>query len=415
MEPFLRRSPCSDLDTDLLEMLREIAKMQMGHGLDYDSKILEKARESAERRFEEAQRRRDEASEELEAIEAELLMEAVEQLLESERSIEQILEDLEFNEERRRLEAEIEELGKESQKLTRADLDDTLSEFERRGLIDAKTPTIRLTSKGARILGQGFLSRILEGLSRRGVGPHRVEEVGHGPWFSSACRPYEPGDPYERISIEGSLLAALERGGSISDLRVDDLRVHEAVHHAEVHFGILVDQSGSMNRDGKIEAAVETALALSELMRIRFPEDRLRVFAFSEEVREVEPWELPDIAVPMKYTDIRAALRAFRLAVAHEAGNKQAHLITDSAPNFEDGEFIGFERAMAGVLAEARRYRMEGIVLNIVMLDEDPELREMAKAIARQNLGRVFFTNPGDLGKTMVEDYLASKRELLRL
>lgn len=171
MEPFLRRSPCSDLDTDLLEMLREIAKMQMGHGLDYDSKILEKARESAERRFEEAQRRRDEASEELEAIEAELLMEAVEQLLESERSIEQILEDLEFNEERRRLEAEIEELGKESQKLTRADLDDTLSEFERRGLIDAKTPTIRLTSKGARILGQGFLSRILEGLSRRGVGP----------------------------------------------------------------------------------------------------------------------------------------------------------------------------------------------------------------------------------------------------
>lgn len=196
---------------------------------------------------------------------------------------------------------------------------------------------------------------------------------------------------------------------------MDDLRVHEAVHHAEVHFGILVDQSGSMNRDGKIEAAVETALALSELMRIRFPEDRLRVFAFSEEVREVEPWELPDIAVPMKYTDIRAALRAFRLAVAHEAGNKQAHLITDSAPNFEDGEFIGFERAMAGVLAEARRYRMEGIVLNIVMLDEDPELREMAKAIARQNLGRVFFTNPGDLGKTMVEDYLASKRELLRL
>ena len=32
------------------------------------------------------------------------------------------------------------------------------------------------------------------------------------------------------------------------------------------------------------------------------------------------------------------------------------------------------------------------LVLNIVMLDEDPELREMAKAIAKQNLGRVFFT-----------------------
>jgi len=415
MEPFSKRSPCSDLDTDLLKVMREVAKMQMGHGLDYDSKILEKAREQAQKRFEEAQRRRAEASEELEKVEAELLMEAVEQLLESERSLEQILEDLEFNEEQRRLRAEIEALGKESQKLTRADLEAALGEFERRGLIDARAPTIKLTSRGSRVLGQGFLTRILESLRRRGVGPHRVEEVGHGPWFTSTYRPYEYGDSYERISIERSLLATLERGGGLSDLELSDFRVHEAMHHAEVHFGILVDQSGSMNRDGKIEAAVVTALALSELMRIRFPEDRLRVFAFSEEVREVAPWELPGIVVPMKYTDMRAALREFRLAVVHETGNKQAHLITDSAPNFEDGEFIGFERALVGVLMEARRYRMEDIVLNIVMLDEDPEFREMAKAIAKQNLGRVFFTRPGDLGETLVEDYLLSKRELLRL
>jgi len=160
---------------------------------------------------------------------------------------------------------------------------------------------------------------------------------------------------------------------------------------------------------------VETALALTELMRTQYPEDRLRVFAFSEEVREVEPWELPGIAVPMGYTDIRAALRSFRRAVAFEPGNRQAHLITDSAPNFEDGEYVGLERALAGVLSEARKYRADGIILNIMMLDEDPKLREMAKAIARQNLGRVFFTRPGNLGEALVEDYLELKREVLRL
>jgi len=415
MEAFSELSPCSDLDTDLLKVMREVAKMQMGHGLDYDSKILEKAREEAQKRFEEAQRRRAEASEELERAEAELLMEAMEQLLASERSLEQILEDIEFNEELRRLEAEIEALGKESQKLTRADLGEALSEYERKGLIDARTPTIKLTSKGSRVLGRGFLTRILESLRRRGVGPHRVEELGHGPWLSSTYRPYEYGDSYERINIERSLLAALERSRGLSDLELSDFKVYDSMHHTEVYFGILVDQSGSMNRDGKLEAAVETALALSELMRIRFPEDKLRVFTFSEEVKEVEPWELPSIAVPMKYTDIRAAMREFRLAAAHEAGNKQAHLITDSAPNFEDGEFVGFERALVGVLMEARRYRMEDIVLNIVMLDDDPELREMAKAMAKQNLGRVFFTRPSDLGETLVEDYLLSKRELIRL
>lgn len=415
MELLLKRNPCSDLQTDLLEMLREVMRMQIGHGLDYDSKILEKARENAQRRFEEAQRRKDEAEEELEEVEAELMMQAFEELLESDKSVEQILEEMEFNEERRRLESEIDKLGRESQKLSRGDVDEALSEFERRGFIDAQSPTVMLTSKGARFLGQGVLSRILENLARRGVGAHKTEEVGHGTWTSPSCRPYDHGDPYDRINIEKSFLSALERGGSLSGLQLTDLKVHESIHSTDVHFGIVVDQSGSMNRDGKIEAAVETALALSELIRMQFPEDKLRTFAFSEDVREVEPWELPKIVVPMKYTDIRAALREFRVLVAHETGNKQAHLITDSAPNFEDGEFVGFEAALANVLMEARRYRAEGIVLNIVMLDEDPELREMAKAIARQNLGRVFFTSPHNLGETLIEDYLQVKRELLHL
>ncbi len=64
---------------------------------------------------------------------------------------------------------------------------------------------------------------------------------------------------------------------------------------------------------------------------------------------------------------------------------------------------------------EARRYRTSGIVLNILMLDDDPRLRELAAAIARENLGRVFFTRPGSLGEALVEDYLTSKREFLRL
>jgi uncharacterized protein with von Willebrand factor type A (vWA) domain len=222
------------------------------------------------------------------------------------------------------------------------------------------------------------------------------------------------GDPYDRISIERSLLATLERGGRFGEVTLDDFQVYEAVYSTEVVFGILVDQSASMNRGGKLEAAVETSLALSQLMRTEFPEDRLRIFVFSEEVGEVASWELPNIVVPMGYTDIRAVLRTFRIAVAHESGNKQAHLITDSAPNFEDGEYVGFERGLAGVIDEAKRYRALGITLNIVMLDEDPKLKAMAQAIARQNLGRVFFTRPGGLGDTLLEDYLMSKREFLK-
>ncbi len=410
----IHRSHCSDIANKQLDMLRELARMQMGRGLDYDSRIMDRARERARRRFEEAQRRKRETEAELEEHEAEQMNTAMERLL-SGWSLEDILEAMEADEEKRMLGEELAELKAESQGLTRGDFDDVLSEFGRRGLTDTRRPRVALTSKGAQLLGRGYLNHILQRLSRRGVGPHRIEEIGHGPWPASTVRPYEVGDPYDRISIEKSLLASLERGGRMGDLRLDDFRVFDAIHSTEVQFGVLVDQSASMTRGGKLEAAVETALALSELMRTQFPEDHLRVFAFSEEVREVEPWELPGIAVPMGYTDIRSALRTFRRAVAFEPGNKQAQLITDSAPNFEDGEYIGFDKALAGVLSEARRYRAEGIVLNIVMLDEDQRLREMAKAIARQNLGRVFLTRPGSLGEALVEDYLTYKRELLRL
>lgn len=415
MQRAVRRNPCSDLASDQLDILREIAKMQMGQGLDYDSKIMDKARERAQKRFKESQERLREARAELEDLEAEQMREAMERLLESSEELEEILGRLKASEEGARLREEVEELGMESQGLTQRDFEDVLSEFGRRGLAEDRKPRVTLTSRGAQLLGRGFLSRILQRLARLGVGPHRIEDVGHGPWFASTIRPYETGDPYERISIERSLLATLERGGRFGEMGMEDFRVYEAIHSTEVVFGILVDQSASMNRGGKLEAAVETALALSELMRTRYPEDTLRIFAFSEEVREVVPWELPGIPVPMGYTDIRAALRSFRLAVAHEAGNKQAHLITDSAPNFEDGEYVGFERGLSGVIDEAKEYRAAGITLNIVMLDEDPKLREMAKAVARHNVGRVFFTRPGGLGDALVEDYLVSKREFLRL
>jgi uncharacterized protein with von Willebrand factor type A (vWA) domain len=409
-----RQNPCSDLTDEHLEILREIARMQMGQGLDYDSKIMDRARQRAHRRFERAQRRRGEAEDELEELEAERMHEALEKLMEGGASQEDVLEALGSDGEGKGLKEELEDLSREPQGMTQEDFDDVISDFGRRGLTETRRRRITLTSKGARLLGEGFLNRILQRLSRHGVGPHRIPDIGHGPWLASTIRPYEAGDPYERISIEGSLLASLERRGGLGELSLEDFMTFEAVHSTEVQFGILVDQSASMNRGGKLQAAVETALALSQLMRTQFPEDKLRLYAFSEEVREVEPWELPNLVVPPGYTDIRAALREFRVNVAHETGNKQAHLITDSAPNFEDGEYVGFDRAFAGLLDEAKRYRASDIVLNVLMLDEETKLRGMATEMARQNLGRVFFIRPGELGEALVEDYLTSKREVLR-
>jgi uncharacterized protein with von Willebrand factor type A (vWA) domain len=168
-----------------------------------------------------------------------------------------------------------------------------------------------------------------------------------------------------------------------------------------------------MKKKGKLEAAIETALALNELMKIEFPEDKLTIYAFSEDVKQVEPWELSGVKVPQKFTDICKPLRMFRERAMTEPGNKQVHLITDSAPNYLEGEFVGFSSAMRAVLDEVRKYRINDIVLNVIMLDDEPELKEMAKMIAMVNAGRVFYTDPTRLGVALVEDYLLFKKESL--
>jgi len=407
-------NPCSDIADNTLDLLRDAAKMQMGKGLDQDSEMMEKVKKKTEERLKAQQQKREQLKEQLEQLKAKMMMKAVEKLLEG-ASEEEVLSELELTGEMEGLEEQIEQLDSEPHAISEEDFDEALKDLEKKGLLDGRGKGVILTSKGAQLLGRGFLSRILMNLARKGLGTHRVEDIGHGPWLAATYRPYEPGDPYDRINVERSLMAAIERGGGFREMKTSDFRIHESRHATEVHFGVLVDQSASMKKKGKMEAAVETALALSELMRLEFPEDRLRVYAFSEETKMVEPYELPGVVVPQQFTDIRRPLRAFRLAVAMEPGNKQAHLITDSAPNFIDGEFVGFKKAMEAVIEEVRLYRLHDILLNVVMLDDDPELREMAKRIAQVNNGRVFFADPQNLGEALVEDYLWSKKEILSL
>jgi uncharacterized protein with von Willebrand factor type A (vWA) domain len=391
------RNPCSDIDQSTLDLLRDVAKMQMGMGLDYDSAFMEKAREKAEERYQKAQEEKQRLQQKIDNIQKD---EA-----EHDDHVDAELEDME---------QQLQEASGEQKGVTRRDYDSVLGDLEKQGLLDTSTERPKLTSKGAQLMGQGLLNRILISLERRGLGPHKIEELGEGSWTGSTSRPYEPGDLYHRIDIERTLLATAERGASLGELSIRDFHVLEPLHSTELHFGVLVDQSASMRKLGKIEAANETALALAELMRLRYPEDRLMVFTFSEEVRMVQPWMITASTVDMKFTDIRAALRAYRKQVAYLPGNKQAHLITDSAPNFLDGEFVGFSKAAEAVIQEARLYRRDGIVLNIVMLDKDEDLRRLAQALAKENLGRVAFVDVENLGEALVEDYISSKRDLLR-
>src|SRR4030042_293651 len=142
---------------------------------------------------------------------------------------------------------------------------------------------------------------------------------------------------------------------------------------------------------------METSLVLSRLI-MREPDNVLKVFAFSDKIRRLEPWSIINDVISGGDTDIKGALAAFRRECRKEQGDKQAYLITDTEPNNEDGRHLSFENAANGLIEEASRYRQEKIGLNIIMLDEGPELKKLASTIAKKGLGRGFFSLPDTIG-----------------
>jgi len=374
---------------------------------DEESYLHQEASEHAAQRQQEDAERLRQYEMELKQLEENAVYEALDKIIEGE-DVEKIAEWMLSDETRRDLENKIRALRWKPQDMSEEDIKQALAEYERQGYIEICDGTVRITSIGARRLATNALERILISLGRKEMGVHSTEEIGFGSELTAYTRHYEAGDDYSLVDIERTALNALERSGRL-ELQLDDFEVHEEVHQSRLCAGLLIDESGSMRSGNKLEAAMESALAFSELIR-REPKDSLKIFLFSDTVKEVPFWTIVNEVLSGDSTDIRAALRTFRETVRSERGDRQAYLITDTDPNTEDGRYVGFDRAVAGVTEEAWRYRQEGIGLNIIMLDDTPRLKELASTLARKNLGRVFFTSPLRLGEVVVEDYFKTKK-----
>ena len=387
--------------------LRDILKQAQQR---QDSHLHRVSSEHAAQRQQDDAERLQQYESELKQLEEAAAYEALDRVMLGEE-IDEIAELMLADEARKDLQEKISALRWKPQGMSEDDIRQAIAEYERQGYIEISDGRVKITSKGARRLAGNTLERILQSLGRKEVGAHSIEEMGFGSEVSVHTRRYQAGDDYSLVNIERTALNALERSGRLK-LEANDFEVHEEVHQSRLCAGLIIDESGSMMSNYKLEAAIDTALALSELIA-REPGDSLRVFVFSDTVKEIPSWAILNETLRGASTDIRAALRTFRERVSIEKGDRQAYLITDTDPNTEDGRFVGFEKAAVGVIEEALRYRQDGVGLNIIMMDETPHLKLLASALARKNLGKVFFTSPLELGQVIVEDYLRAKKERL--
>ena len=377
---------------------------------DTESSLAEQARERQKERLEEKGQQQQEYEQQLKQYEEELSLQIMDRILED-VDIDEIIQEIARDKIRKDLEQKLRELEYQPEEVSAQDVEESLKRYIEQGDIEVQKGEVKITPKGARKLANRILRRILENLSSTEIGPHSLEETGYGAERSPSSRRHEPGDEYDRIDFERTLLNALERNPARKkiSLEAEDFQVYEEIHQTKMVAGLIMDESGSMSGE-KIDAAIDTALAVAELIR-QEPKDLLKVYLFSNRVREIPYYDILNASFCGGTTDIKAALRAFRKGVSQEKGDKQAYLITDTEPNTEDGRYVGFKEAIAGVVQEALYYRQAGITLNIVMLDQTPHLRELASILAKKNLGRAFFTLPTKLGELVIEDYLTSKKK----
>ncbi len=372
--------------------------------------LHEKAWSYAMRRLEEARGSAEAKKGELRGLKEQFSHHLLEQLAAG-ADLDQLLDEYLGDEHRKRLEEELSSVETMEEGIESEDVRNSLKEYVDKDLLEIDENGVRVTPKGSGRLAKYVLRRLWENLCATSTGVNATKEEGFGMSDGFANRRHEYGDEFFKIDLEASLMRALERGKrgtSRIEFGEEDLMVKESIVDTKLCVGLLVDESGSMSGD-KIHAAMDISLALSELIK-RNARDRLRLFLFSSQVREMTQWEMLNATLAGGTTDIRAALRRFRTLSMGERADKQVYLITDTEPNCEDGKYIGFEKATLGVLREAIVYQREGITLNIIMLDNTPHLREFASVLARRNLGRVFFAQPGELGKVVMEDYLRTRK-----
>jgi len=245
-----------------------------------------------------AQRQREDATKlqqcenELKQLEENAAYDAMDKIMQG-KEIDEITEWILADEARRNLEEKISALKWKPQDMSEDDVRQALQEYERQGYIEIHEGSVKITSKGAKKLASSALQRILQSLGRKELGAHYIEEMGFGSEVSAYTRHYEAGDDYSLVNIERTALNALERSGRLK-LEPDDFEIYKEVHQSRLCAGLIIDKSGSMRSNHKLEAAIDTALALSELIAME-PEDSLRVFVFSERVEEIPSWALRSV------------------------------------------------------------------------------------------------------------------------
>lgn len=295
------------------------------------------------------------------------------------------------------------------------------SQMVKEGYVQHGLSGLRLTSRGLQkiawyILREIFKLRKSDPLSRRHQAPHSSE-----PPAAHETRAYRFGDPLH-LDLSRSVLNAVKRAGIQLPVRIsaEDFVIYDREPCSRSATVLLIDMSKSMRFENRYVSAKRVALALYELIRLRFPQDRIAVVSFSMQAKKIRTEEIPflhwDEMNP--YTNMEQALDVARKTLTlHRGYRRQIFLITDGEPTAhrERGnvffQFPPHPHTLQRTLRAAQSLARQKIALSIFLLSQEKSPVRFVNEMAKKASARVFHISPHDLGQCVLMDYIDKKKK----
>ncbi len=303
-------------------------------------------------------------------------------------------------------------------------IDDFKKMLEDSGEAERTPQGYQVTPKGERRIRQDSLNEIFNALAAGGAGDHRTPQAGKGGERLSETRAYQFGDDLANLDPLGSVSNAVKRGG-IDDLSIteEDLSIYETEHLSSCATVLMVDVSHSMILYGedRITPAKKIALALAQLIQTRYPKDTLDVVLFGDDAMQVPLRDLMKIQAGPYHTNTRAGLQmARRILDTRKGVNKQIFMITDGKPSAirELGRIyknpFGLDPKIVNkTLEEASYCRKKRITITTFMLATDAPLLDFVRKLTELNHGRIYETDPTNVGAYVFRDFVRNRRKRL--
>jgi uncharacterized protein with von Willebrand factor type A (vWA) domain len=301
-----------------------------------------------------------------------------------------------------------------------ARLQKALKGLKDKGFVDRNGGQLTLSPKGIRQIGQQALKDLFAQLrDSPTLGAHRESTVSRGGDREESSKPWEPGEPFA-LHLPQTLRNAIFRQGPGTPVRLhpDDFEVEEYESTRRSATVFAIDLSLSMAMRGNLVPAKKMVLALTSLIRSKFPRDFVAIVGFGETAQELRIEDIPALTIDYAYgTNLQHALALSRHLMRAERGERQIVVVTDGEPTahlMDNGEpFFSWppvHETLERTMVEVLRCTKAGITINTFALDIERSQFPFVEQISRVNGGRTFYTSIDELGVYALDDFVRSRR-----